>query len=100
MRKLKYYSMEDGERLDLGSALSQAAQLLDLSGQIALEARDVKTLMKLSDRWMEIAGLFAHAGEDEEVIDISESDPESYGFCMPNKEEVNNGGEDSDDGDS
>lgn len=80
---MKYKPLRNNQILDAEASLNQAAQLLDIASEAAIESGEVKKILKLYKEWIILAGMIT---EELEVVDISDVD-EPYGFCKDVKED-------------
>lgn len=71
MAKARYNPV--GENIDKVAAQIQIADALDVAAQLAIEARDYKSLMDLAQVWMEFSthlGVFSEQESESEKVKI------------------------------
>jgi hypothetical protein len=87
VKRFEYVPIDD-DKINLGIVIGQAVQSLDLAGMIAADSKDIDSLFKLSDHWMnfgsQLVEILDDQDDDDEPADqIKEA--KQYGFSNTNK---------------
>jgi hypothetical protein len=72
----KYEPLQEGEVLDLSTAFSQAAVLLDNAAAEAIKTHNVDRLIEIADRWIIIGKTFVLEGNEH----LDTNSAGHYGF--------------------
>lgn len=87
-KKYKFFPLEDGDKISPSIAITSAVQLLDLAAEIAVDAKDVDKMLKVSDKWLDFGERLAEypGVEDEDDEEESESEiTKGFGFVRDEK---------------